>query len=888
MTLDQASKNELVSKYATAIYTTPNHTEDAHRFRIIFVLERTITEASDFSAAVRSLSLRLSGDGAAVDAARIFYGNTNAKPMIFNRGLPNDLIDQLIQQGIHQKSQHNIAGRSEAITGRSTLRFSQDILVRTHSGESFPLSALNRKTSICCPFHHDTNPSALVIQNKQRKNGIYCFACETSFWPQDPENDFDFQSFDRALEATRNHRSQDAVPGDHSDGLIDADIHDLAEKYLPELTINDGLTLIRSPKGTGKTHFLSQLARSNPSAKILVIGHRRSLIRQMCTRLGLNCYLDDSKGIPGYQERYGISVDSLLKVDENSIYDYILIDESEQVLSHYLSSTLHDKRYKTFIRLSDLATKAKKIVCLDADMGWISYSFFQSLLISENQSAPITIYINEPPKIVDQSIELSTSRNQITGDLLESLKSGKRCYATSNSLKAINSIYAYINSHLPEKRIIKITSEESQSKSSSVQRFFADPTREALEYDLVLSTPTISSGVDISDIEGGVIFDVVYGLFEPLVLNHFDCDQQIARVRNPGRICVYVSPMRSYFETNIDVVREDMRSLVIFDAWAMFEKTGDGDIEGTLAQIFLDLVTRVYSQKRASTIDLYSNYAEYKRGQGYKILVPEPNDELRKIGSKAFKKGSEEYDIIYSDSLLSAEILKDDHYRDVLDIIAETKMVPYEWRFSFIRRQIENFYGEPISADLIKLDDRGRYRKKIAAFETVSRPGIIGSMRSTIEDEWTDSWSSATDDKRKLVACADLLEKTPLMENGRFRTDRVVRMDQLDLFCDAVEGSKRDMETLFDHAVRKDFRASPIQTLNRILAHLGLKLVRTKKSRKNSKSIYEYELEKQSTERLLKIVERRKTMKGGRSCLDDINSNHLPPLDEPPLFDAAE
>ena len=68
-------EDPIVKRCMTIFYPTPSHTGKRHRFRAIFATPRTITSATEMKAAMRSLTLRLGGDPAATDAARIFYGS---------------------------------------------------------------------------------------------------------------------------------------------------------------------------------------------------------------------------------------------------------------------------------------------------------------------------------------------------------------------------------------------------------------------------------------------------------------------------------------------------------------------------------------------------------------------------------------------------------------------------------------------------------------------------------------------------------------------------------------------------------------------------------------------------------------------------------------------
>src|SRR5262249_9788785 len=109
--------------------------------------------------------------------------------------------------------------------------------------------------------------------------------------------------------------------------------HATPPKLLP------GIVMVRSPKGSGKTARLPALLANSKS--VLLIGHRRALIRQTCEHLGLRCYLDDaSRPVTEAPSRYGVCLDSLLRLPTRTRFDVVVLDESEQVFSHFLSATM--------------------------------------------------------------------------------------------------------------------------------------------------------------------------------------------------------------------------------------------------------------------------------------------------------------------------------------------------------------------------------------------------------------------------------------------------------------------------------------------------------------------------------------------------------------------
>lgn len=74
-TIDHLMKDPFISKYATLIYTTPSHTIDAPRARVVFLLDTPIHQPKNYVLAVSSL-LWLFGaaDQQCKDPCRFFYG----------------------------------------------------------------------------------------------------------------------------------------------------------------------------------------------------------------------------------------------------------------------------------------------------------------------------------------------------------------------------------------------------------------------------------------------------------------------------------------------------------------------------------------------------------------------------------------------------------------------------------------------------------------------------------------------------------------------------------------------------------------------------------------------------------------------------------------------
>lgn len=116
MTIEQLEVNQFYLDNGFAYYSTPSHTESAHRFRIIFILENDISNAAD----MRSLYIGLmstfgDADPKCKDAARFFHGTVNAtRTGRNNKVLAKAVIDELIDLG--KKTEQNSTPKNKSVS----------------------------------------------------------------------------------------------------------------------------------------------------------------------------------------------------------------------------------------------------------------------------------------------------------------------------------------------------------------------------------------------------------------------------------------------------------------------------------------------------------------------------------------------------------------------------------------------------------------------------------------------------------------------------------------------------------------------------------------------------------------------------------------------------
>ena len=98
-TLPALMANPFIHRHASILYTTPSHTPEAPRARVVFLLDTPIMQATNYALAAQAL-LWLFGtaDRQCKDPARFFYGSLRCEIEMFDNVLPLATMKHVIQQ----------------------------------------------------------------------------------------------------------------------------------------------------------------------------------------------------------------------------------------------------------------------------------------------------------------------------------------------------------------------------------------------------------------------------------------------------------------------------------------------------------------------------------------------------------------------------------------------------------------------------------------------------------------------------------------------------------------------------------------------------------------------------------------------------------------------
>ena len=913
--IQDASKNPTISSYCSLLYTTSSHTPDHPRFRLVFVLPRTITDANEMKAATRALATRLGGDMNATDAARMFYGSTDCYQILMGKQISDEFLVELIEDGRSESTSDTIADNGKVVPAKSYLTLDASFEIRTSKNQLVKFSEFQDKESVYCPFHPDNNPSAFVAINVDGFHYLFCSTCQSTRWIDGSHAVFDFNHFVKTLkhyqEESPKKRSKVTSPIEQ---LLYDDVrfhnkhvHFSEERYFKLGAINKGITFIKSPKGTGKTTFLRDALKSvlykfgsgtladleentDPeipesiytNKRVLLIGHRQALIREMCQKLGLECYLDDSresKSAKRKHSRYGVCLDSLHlaidKGDKNSAattkYDVVIIDESEQVLSHFLSETIGEKRVEIFDQLTSLLNNAKSIVALDADLGWITFNTVTRLANKDGETPkPINIYINEWVEN-QRPINIHPTSNQLIHHLKQNVIDGKQIFVSSNSKakiktleKSILDLASKLGRNIP---MITVTSENSKTKE--VQKFITNVKSEIKNYQVILSSPSLGTGIDITFDNNADEIDCVYGLYENRINTHTEIDQQLGRVRNPKEVHVWISPRWFNFETEFEVIKDDyLKNNYLVNFYNQHETASlSGLTSSRNVSPFLMMATLITVYQRASKNNLKAHFIHYKKSQGWQI-IEEPDDDLSNRSGKSFLKvGKAALLQEEIDQILSAKPLSKGIYSEIIEgMDSNDQIVTRDNFFSYLRTKIELFYRMPISKDLVVRDQKGQLRKGIATFEKVTDLDFIKNVNDYKLQTQGDKKTSRLTEKilpnrnSGLLLLSELLSKTPVFKDGKFDSDFVFESKDLIDFAKLAIKLKPYIENHLGINIRKDIKDKPVQQFGEILKLVGLEHWKTGAQVINNEKVYFYKISPHQLSFVKKIVVKRKIL----------------------------
>ncbi|MCU0525613.1 MAG: DUF3854 domain-containing protein [Elainella sp. Prado103] len=621
----------------------------------------------------------------------------------------------------------------------------------------------------------------------------------------------------------------------------------LNQPYLADLTYPEtGIVGIKSPKGTGKTTALQPLIQQaiQTERPVLVITHRVQLGRAICSHLGLTWiealqhppsqpFNSDSLGDTQALLGYGLCVDSLHPLSQARFNPQlwqgaiVIIDEVEQVLWHVLnSSTCYEHRVKILETLRELiqtiTASGGLLILQDADLSDLSLNYFLSLteepilpwiVVNQWQPPQYPVWFYDTPNptpLLDQLLEIAE-----TGAVFISMDSQKVQGRWSS-----RNLESFLSKRLPHKQILRIDSETVTDPNHAAYQI-ADRLNQAIaQYDIVLATPTIGTGVSI-DLPNH--FQAVFGIFQGVIPDP-EVRQALARIRSPIPRFVWAARFGNRKIGNgschyQEIVTSTLQSVKYnINLLKMIDFDLDQSTDPITLRTWAKMAARVnyslwnFRQQLAQTLQLEGHELET-------LTADRPSSKVEKILTE-LTTVQQENRLQDAIAIVTATEIPSDEYETLKDRQTKT----WKERCAIQKYELQKRYSIPLTSE-IKLKDDDGWFSQLRLHYYLTHP--IDLVHRRDRKEWQNHLERGEGkvilhDIRFFTAQVEALKSLGI--SALLDPNREIRATDPDVVQIAQHCIRyqRDIKTVLNLTLSE--KMTPIAMIQSLLSKLGLKL----------------------------------------------------------------
>jgi phage/plasmid primase-like uncharacterized protein len=462
--------------------------------------------------------------------------------------------------------------------------------------------------------------------------------------------------------------------------------------------LRDGPNVVKSPQNTQKTRSLIPVAeRCRAEGQLFIyVTHRISLAADAARKLGLELYSDYDRGDLSLMGGLAITINSLHHLEDGAgnltIPHTLVIDESEQAIPALTGAHMTNKAANLRV-LSRLVARSQRVVCLDADAGartkwalsqwrggervnWIKNHWE----VGEGKTA--TIY----PHRAQPYAQLGSGTFAVTDSMVESRRLAFTLEAQGVKTQLVNGE----TSHNPENL-----------------KFVADIDRYAQLVDAIAGSPSISTGISLTDPNFTRAVGVFYGANGPAT----EGLQSIWRARCAADWHVWVQP-----SGGVDQVDHEARYGVTLDA--ELERSDRTDrYAGQVDFGYADLKRLVAEHNARSRRTYDDDLIWLMVKQGIDVQLAErPTDDEAPALREVLREARDRERTAYADERMSAE-----RYDPLTaDKLRAGGTLTSRERYGVERYDHNNYFRNGDTEDLrtwLLADYRGRYRGQLERLE---------------------------------------------------------------------------------------------------------------------------------------------------------------------------
>ncbi|MBD2234878.1 plasmid replication protein, CyRepA1 family [Phormidium tenue] len=632
---------------------------------------------------------------------------------------------------------------------------------------------------------------------------------------------------------------------------------------LDTATIPDtGIIALRSAKGTGKTNLVADLVSGG--GETLVLGHRIVLMRNLCRRLGVN-YRGDIDRLngefidgDGYTLRVGGCVDgTLLAIDPSKFKGCdLILDEFVQLMRHLLTSSTCNKdgaRPVLLARFTQLVQAARRVIVADADL---DKTFLDYIAALRGDGAPAWLLVNDA-KVEPWPVTFieSPDASAATARLVAAVKAGKRVLVVTDSKAGSKRLDCLIREI--EAVGLRVLLLNSDTSGGDVEKaIITNPNQTITDYPVVIATPSMATGVSI-EVQH---FDEVHGLFWGASSTDADMAQALARVRQPvPRIVWCAKHGRNFSKIGRDTNPMRLRKLLQDKANATAQLTA-ASLGALGAEItgydwlnpHVDLWAKIEAQRNRSMLSLRSALKVRLTHEGHYLTIEQLDVDLaarEQMAAVRLQIKEAEAQAIADAANLSPSDVK---------ALEKAETVDPDERLALQKWHLADFYVIPldeVTADLVLLDNDGRYRGQLQELEAFLHPELASTIDArSVEKQAQHNlgicpWDISTAELRRQVRGLLGIDQWITCEREWSGDDEGL----MEFAAKALDMAPQ-VKAALNVAIRPDM--SPQQILGQLLDQMGIETA-SRQSRQDGRRCRWYQVDQASKAQALGILMRR-------------------------------
>ena len=444
---------------------------------------------------------------------------------------------------------------------------------------------------------------------------------------------------------------------------------------------------------------------------------------------------------------------------------------------------------------------------------------------------------------------------------MQAIEDDKKAYISFNSKAEAFKTYSAFKAAFPEKRGLYISSDNAGDLQ--VKAFLKNVNLEVLNYDYVICTPSISTGVSIDVIH----FDFVGGIFKASINTANDCMQALGRVRTASERHVFCELRHNNLSLDPDTIKARWCETHQYDLALM-------NLDNNQARVIINadyeaLCLSVTLAHNRSLNNFAENFMILALADGAEIVHADIN--VTKTVAKDFRSLKKALVQSEADNIGDAAITKS--CEELRNLMNKSRKTMDESR-SISKKNIIDFYNlnvhdkDSITA-LASIDNEGRFKKAILNLELA-----LGD-----EQYARNKFLSQTKNSEQFAA--DVRHYASIQELYKFALDTVSLNSNLDKnnynysadnlinngFVAYIEERRDVLKGLINLPSVSQLLADPVRFLGTLLGSMGIKQHRTGRSEKGM-----YQINNERLDLLKSLLAKRRLGSMATGTILDVSS----------------